>query len=199
MIFFSFLPLGCYNIVFLFFTNNKILNFIGYFLSRIKILDEEFFSFYSSDFCSWDSSLCNAWFFSVLLSWRRYTVPKHASAAFLPASYFYFMRPSTTSFLGIRSSRRVIGYLLIKGSPGITGSWIPRAPMKGWDISFSLSFSFICSFLCPRPVLCVSSFHLLVPHGRGSFFFLFSLFFNNECISLSFFWNPSVYCLFFVF
>jgi len=25
-----------------------------------------------------------------------------------------------------------IGCLLIKGSPGITGSWIPRAPMKGF-------------------------------------------------------------------
>ena len=26
----------------------------------------------------------------------------------------------------------VIGHLLNKGSPGITGSWIPKAPMKGF-------------------------------------------------------------------
>ena len=30
------------------------------------------------------------------------------------------------------NSPALIGYLLIKGSPGITGSWIPRAPMKGF-------------------------------------------------------------------
>ena len=31
-----------------------------------------------------------------------------------------------------RLSLVIIGCLLIKGSPGITGSWIPRAPMKGF-------------------------------------------------------------------
>ena len=42
------------------------------------------------------------------------------------------------------NSPALIGYLLIKGSPGITGSWIPRAPMKGfrWHLHVGSSFVF---------------------------------------------------------
>ena len=39
---------------------------------------------------------------------------------------------------------QVIGKPLIKGSPGITGSWIPRAPMKGfwWHLHVGSSLNF---------------------------------------------------------